>query len=117
MKSLILASGFGTRLYPLTVTKSKVLLPFKGRPIISHVVDRIPQGIDILVNINKKFEADFLKWQHIDQRRCVSDFLAGEPESAGECHAKYRGNQERAFYLTFHVLNPISLVFSMARQK
>lgn len=64
MKNLILASGFGTRLYPLTITKSKVLLPFKGKPVISHVVDRIPQGIDILVNINKKFEADFRHWQN-----------------------------------------------------
>lgn len=59
MKSLILASGFGTRLYPLTITTAKCLLPYKGKPIISHVVDKIPQDIDILVNTNKKFEADF----------------------------------------------------------
>ena len=63
MKSLILASGFGTRLYPLTITTAKCLLPYKGKPIISHVVDKIPQEIDILVNTNRKFEADFRRWQ------------------------------------------------------
>jgi glucose-1-phosphate thymidylyltransferase len=63
MKSLILASGFGTRLYPLTLTKAKALLEYKGKALISHIVDKIPQDIDILVNINKKFEADFHRWQ------------------------------------------------------
>jgi glucose-1-phosphate thymidylyltransferase len=63
MKSLILASGFGTRLYPLTLTKAKALLEYKGKESISHIVDKIPQNIDILVNINKKFEADFRRWQ------------------------------------------------------
>jgi len=64
MKSLILASGFGTRLYPLTITKAKALLEYKGKASISHIVDKIPQNIDILVNINKKFEADFRRWQN-----------------------------------------------------
>jgi glucose-1-phosphate thymidylyltransferase len=63
MKSLILASGFGTRLYPLTTTRAKGLLEYKGKPLINHIVDKIPQDIDILVNTNKKFEADFQRWQ------------------------------------------------------
>ena len=63
MKSLILASGFGTRLYPLATTKAKGLLEYKGKALLSHIVDKIPQDIDILVNTNKKFEADFRRWQ------------------------------------------------------
>ncbi len=63
MKILILASGFGTRLYPLSLTKAKALLEYKGKALISHVVDKIPANIDILVNTNKKFEADFRRWQ------------------------------------------------------
>ena len=76
MKSLILASGFGTRLYPLTITEAKCLLPYKGKPIISHVVDKIPQDIDILVNTNKKFEADFRRWQNTLSREIT---LCTEP--------------------------------------
>lgn len=69
MKALILASGFGTRLYPLTLTKAKALLECKGKALISHIVDGIPQDIDILVNINKKFEADFRRWQGTIDRK------------------------------------------------
>ena len=71
MKSLILASGFGTRLYPLSVTKAKGLLEYKGKPIISHIVDKIPQDMDILVNTNKKFEADFRNWQNTINRKVI----------------------------------------------
>jgi len=63
MKCLILAGGFGTRLYPLTINKAKALFEYKGRPLLSHLVDKIPRDIDILVAINKKFEADFRRWQ------------------------------------------------------
>ncbi|HIE17510.1 MAG TPA: nucleotidyltransferase family protein [Dehalococcoidia bacterium] len=62
MKSLILASGFGTRLSPLT-TRAKALLEYKNKPLISHIVSKIPQDVDILVNTNKRFEADFRRWQ------------------------------------------------------
>jgi len=69
MKCLILAGGFGTRLYPLTINRAKALLGYKGKPIISHIVAKIPQNIDILVNINKKFEADFHQWQGTINRK------------------------------------------------
>jgi glucose-1-phosphate thymidylyltransferase len=63
MKSLVLASGFGTRLYPLTINKPKGLLEYHGKPLITHIVDKIPPDIDVLVNTNKKFEVDFRNWQ------------------------------------------------------
>ena len=69
MKCLILAGGFGTRLYPLTINRAKALLGYKGKPIISHIVDKIPKNIDIMVNTNKKFEADFHQWQRTINRK------------------------------------------------
>jgi glucose-1-phosphate thymidylyltransferase len=81
MKCLILASGFGTRLYPLTQSKAKALLEYKGKPLISHIIDKIPQDIDILVNINQKFEADFRGWLDTIGRAvtlCVEPVLTEE---------------------------------------
>jgi glucose-1-phosphate thymidylyltransferase len=64
MKCLFLASGFGTRLYPLTQKTAKCLLPYKGKPVISHIVEKIPDGIDISVTVNRKFASQFEDWQN-----------------------------------------------------
>ena len=72
MKCLILAGGFATRLYPLTINKAKALLEYKGKPIISHIVHGIPANIDILVSTNKKFETDFYDWQKNLEREVYS---------------------------------------------
>jgi glucose-1-phosphate thymidylyltransferase len=63
MKCLILAGGFGTRLHPIITNKAKALLEYKGKPLLSHLVDRVPRNIKILVSTNLKFEADFRQWQ------------------------------------------------------
>ena len=63
MKCLILAGGFATRLYPLTIDKAKALLEIKGKPVINHIIDRVPNNIEVLVSTNKKFETDFKEWQ------------------------------------------------------
>jgi glucose-1-phosphate thymidylyltransferase len=63
MKCLILASGFGTRLYPVTQKTAKGLLPYKGKPVISYIVEKIPDGIDIFVTVNRKFASQYLEWQ------------------------------------------------------
>ncbi|MFC1911873.1 nucleotidyltransferase family protein [Chloroflexota bacterium] len=81
MKSLILASGFGTRLYPLTISKAKGLLEYRGKALITHLVEKIPRDIDILVNTNKKFEADFRSWQDTISRKvtlCVEPVFSEE---------------------------------------
>ena len=81
MKSLILASGFGTRLYPLTISQAKGLLEYKGKALITHIAEKIPRDIDILVNTNKKFEADFRSWQATISRQvtlCVEPVFSEE---------------------------------------
>jgi glucose-1-phosphate thymidylyltransferase len=63
VKCLILASGFGTRLYPLTRDTAKALIEYNGKPLLTHIVEKVPLNVDILLVTNRKFEADFRRWQ------------------------------------------------------
>lgn len=47
----------------MTLYKPKAMLKYKGKPVISHIVDKIPQDMEIFVSTNKKFEVNFRKWQ------------------------------------------------------
>jgi glucose-1-phosphate thymidylyltransferase len=65
MKIIILAAGYATRLYPLTLNQPKPLLPVAGKPMIEHVLDNLAPigGIDrIYVVTNAKFAGHFQKW-------------------------------------------------------
>jgi glucose-1-phosphate thymidylyltransferase len=65
MKVLILAAGYATRLYPLTLTRPKPLLPVAGKPMIDYVLDNIAPigGIDrVYVVTNAKFAGQFQQW-------------------------------------------------------
>jgi glucose-1-phosphate thymidylyltransferase len=72
MNALILAAGYATRLYPLTLKKAKPLLVVGGKPIIEWVVDnlqRVPDLETIYVVANDKFAADFQAWSERYQDR------------------------------------------------
>src|SRR5258706_13789615 len=65
MKVIILAAGYATRLYPLTLTQPKPLLPVAGKPMIDHVLDNLAaiQGLDrVYVVTNAKFAGHFQRW-------------------------------------------------------
>lgn len=85
MKCVLLASGFGTRLYPVTKKTPKGLLPYQGKPVITHIVERIPPDIKVHVTTNLKFEDQFRKWRD-ELSRSVNLFVepvAGEEERLG----------------------------------
>ena len=65
MKVLILAAGYATRLYPLTLTQPKPLLDVAGKPMIDYVMDHLAPigGIDrVYVVTNAKFAGQFQTW-------------------------------------------------------
>jgi glucose-1-phosphate thymidylyltransferase len=65
MKLLILAAGYATRLYPLTLDTPKPLLKVAGRPMIEHVLATTNgvDGIDeIHIVTNAKFATKFEAW-------------------------------------------------------
>ena len=63
MKALILSAGFGTRLKPLTDTTPKALIPYKGKSLIVHQIEKLKSvGInEIVVNVHhlKEKRIDF----------------------------------------------------------
>lgn len=73
MNALILAAGYATRLYPLTLNKAKPLLEVADRPIIEWIVDRlaaIPTLQSVYVVTNEKFASDFAAWTQTYLSRC-----------------------------------------------
>ena len=65
MKIIVLAAGYATRLYPLTLTQPKPLLPVAGKPMIDHVLDNLAAipGIDrVYIVTNAKFADQFQAW-------------------------------------------------------
>ncbi|HEY1370217.1 MAG TPA: nucleotidyltransferase family protein [Gaiellaceae bacterium] len=65
MRAIVLAAGYATRLYPLTQTIAKPLLPVGGRPMLDHIVDRVAEVDEIdrvHVVTNRKFADSFLRW-------------------------------------------------------
>jgi len=65
MDVILLAGGYGTRLYPLTKDRPKSLLPVGGRPITDYLVEELQQEPRIermwLVT-NDKFAEHFRRW-------------------------------------------------------
>ncbi|MBU0614676.1 MAG: nucleotidyltransferase family protein [Nanoarchaeota archaeon] len=65
MKAIVLAAGYATRLYPLTLNTPKPLLEVKGKPIIEHIINKIKaisQVDKIYVVTNQKFFDQFKSW-------------------------------------------------------
>jgi len=72
MNVLILAAGYATRLYPLTLTRAKPLLDVAGKPMIEWVLDNLAPVPDIgtvYVVTNNKFAKDFQTWGEQYQQR------------------------------------------------
>jgi len=65
MKAIILAAGYGTRLYPLTKDKAKPLLEVAGKPMMNYIMDKIKEIEDVdqvFVITNNKFYNQFVEW-------------------------------------------------------
>ncbi|NTV29232.1 MAG: nucleotidyltransferase family protein [Candidatus Omnitrophica bacterium] len=65
MKVLILAGGYGTRLYPLIKDIPKALLDVSGKTLVEHTLDKCAaiQSVDeVLVVTNAKFYDLMSKW-------------------------------------------------------
>ena len=65
MKALILAAGYATRLYPLTLNTPKALLPMGSRTLLDILMDSltgIPQLEQVHLVTNHRFAGQFEQW-------------------------------------------------------
>ena len=66
MIAIVLAAGYGTRLYPLTQNQPKALLPVGEKPILAHLEGKLasPQiGVrEVALVSNHRFAESFRKW-------------------------------------------------------
>lgn len=65
MKALILGSGVGTRLYPITKITPKALIDINGKPLLAYILEKLEKSkiIDeIYITYNHHFEDQFHKF-------------------------------------------------------
>ncbi|MEZ5306928.1 MAG: NDP-sugar synthase [Pyrinomonadaceae bacterium] len=61
MKAMILAAGFGTRLFPLTIDRTKPAVPFLGKPLVGYVAEYVARfGFEEVV-VNLHHQPDSVK--------------------------------------------------------
>jgi len=61
MKAIILAAGRGSRLSPLTDTLPKPLIKIKGRPLLKHILESLPDNINEVIIIVKYLKEKIIK--------------------------------------------------------
>ncbi|MFN0109265.1 MAG: sugar phosphate nucleotidyltransferase [Blastocatellia bacterium] len=85
MKAMILAAGFGSRLWPLTIGRTKPAIPFLNRPLIGFTIDYLRRyGFeDIIINLHH--EPDSVRQQIGDGSRfgVRIHYSVEEPEILG----------------------------------
>jgi glucose-1-phosphate thymidylyltransferase len=87
VKAIVLAAGYATRLYPLTLERPKALLEVGGRPMLDRVLERVLTIGDIdetIIVTNAKFAPQFETWsagkRHVT---VVSDGTSTEEDRLG----------------------------------
>ena len=90
MKVLILAAGYGTRLYPYTRNFPKPLLKIGKRTIINYLLDKIKELDNIsriIVVTNNRFFKQFKAWKDGLKRkypiRIINDLTTGPQDKLG----------------------------------
>lgn len=88
MKAVIMAGGYATRLWPITKTRAKPLLPLGSRKIIDFVYEKVIDfEIPIILSTNKRFEEDFREWSKGKRVEIVAENTRNEEEKLGAVRA------------------------------
>jgi mannose-1-phosphate guanylyltransferase len=106
VKAVLLVGGMGTRIRPLTYRLPKPLIPVMGKPLMMHVIDKMPKEVDeiiVPVSYKKDMVVEYL-YKHPPKRKVT---LVDEPEALGTGGAAK--NVEKLLDGPFLVINGDSL--------
>ena len=89
MKAMILAAGFGTRLFPLTIDRTKPAIPFLGKPLVGYVAEYVSKfGFnDIVVNLHHQPDSVISALGNGDRFGVHIDYTREEPKILGTAGA------------------------------
>jgi NDP-sugar pyrophosphorylase family protein len=84
MQSVILAAGKGSRLHPITVNRSKAMLPILGKPIIERVMESITaNGIDDFIVVISPEDREIRRYFQSELKLDANVRFVCQPECKG----------------------------------
>lgn len=100
MKAVILAGGFGTRLQPLTNCMAKPLVPLLGKPLVMHIIDSMPAGVDqviLAVNYRRQDLEDYFQENDVGREVILVD--ESEPLGTGGALRNLKEHLDETFMM------------------
>jgi dTDP-glucose pyrophosphorylase len=88
MQGVILAAGKGSRLHPITVARSKAMLPILGRPIVERVMERLlAHGVDDFVLVISPDDREITRYFRQESTLAADVRFVYQLERLGMAHA------------------------------
>jgi len=88
MQGVILAAGKGSRLHPITLARSKGMLPILGKPFVERVMeDLVSNGIDDFVLVVSPDDRDITRYFQRESRIEADVRFVYQPDRQGMAHA------------------------------
>ncbi len=87
MKVVIMAGGYATRLWPITKTKAKPLLPVGKKKIIDIIYEKVGNFGPVIISTNRRFEPEFRKWANGKDVELFIEESTREEEKLGAVRA------------------------------
>jgi dTDP-glucose pyrophosphorylase len=88
MQAVILAAGKGKRLHPLTLTRSKGLLPIAGKPMITRILEGLPPcGISEVILVASPEDNNLQEYYELNPVQDVSIQIVYQHQPQGMANA------------------------------